>query len=51
VVLNFSATPLDYTLPAGTKVRKLLLANVPGTEEPEATRLHLGAWDARVYSY
>jgi oligo-1,6-glucosidase len=51
VVLNFSATPLDYTLPAGMKVRKLLLANVPETEETEATRLRLGAWDARIYSY
>lgn len=49
VVLNMNRAPVEYKLPPGIKTRELLLANtaVSGTGAPS---LHLGAWDARVYS-
>ena len=51
VVLNFGEKPVEYTLPEGMKAGKLLLANVPGTTEADSATLHLGAWDARIYSF
>jgi hypothetical protein len=33
------------------KAGKLLLANVPGTPEAGSSTLHLGAWDARIYTF
>jgi oligo-1,6-glucosidase len=51
VVLNFGEKPVEYTLPDGMKAGKLLLANVPGTVEAGTSTLHLGAWEARAYTY
>jgi oligo-1,6-glucosidase len=51
VVLNFGEKSVEYTLPEGVKAGKLLLASVPGTAEASTSTLHLGAWDARIYSY
>jgi oligo-1,6-glucosidase len=51
VVLNFGSKPLDYELPEGVMAGKLVLANVPGTQEAGVTTLKLAAWDARVYTY
>jgi hypothetical protein len=50
-VLNFGEKPTEHTLPEGVKAGKLLLANVPGTAEASTSTLHLGAWDARIYTY
>ena len=48
VVLNFSSTPVAYTLPQGLKAGALMLTNQP-TQERQTSALHLAAWDARVY--
>jgi oligo-1,6-glucosidase len=48
VVLNFSETPVAYTLPGDLKVGALLLSNLAGTEE-RGGALHLAGWEARVY--
>ena len=48
VVLNFSETPVTYTLPGGLKVGALLLSNTAGTEHG-GDALHLAGWEARVY--
>jgi oligo-1,6-glucosidase len=51
VVLNFGEKPVEYALPDGMKAGKLLLANLPGTVEAGTAKLHLGAWEARAYTY
>jgi oligo-1,6-glucosidase len=51
VVLNFGEKPVEYTLPQGVTAGKLVLGNVPGTQETGGSTLKLGAWDARVYAY
>jgi oligo-1,6-glucosidase len=51
VVLNFSAKPIEYTLPGGVKAGKLLLGNIAATFEAGRTRLSLDSWDARVYTF
>jgi oligo-1,6-glucosidase len=48
VVLNFSETPITYTLPGDLKVGTLLLSNLAGTEQ-RGDALHLAGWEARVY--
>ena len=48
VVLNFSGTPIVYTLPGGLKVGALLLSNLAGTEQG-GDAVHLAGWEARVY--
>jgi oligo-1,6-glucosidase len=48
VVLNFSETPISYTLPGGLKVGALLLSNLAGTEHG-GDAVHLAGWEARVY--
>jgi oligo-1,6-glucosidase len=48
VVLNFSGTPIVYTLPGGLKVGALLLSNLAGTEQG-GDMVHLAGWEARVY--
>jgi oligo-1,6-glucosidase len=48
VVLNFSETPITYTLPGDLKVGTLLLSNLAVTERP-GDALHLVGWEARVY--
>jgi hypothetical protein len=50
-VLNFGEKPVEYTLPESVKAGKLVLANVRGTTEAGTSTLHLGAWDARIYTY
>ena len=49
-VLNFSAIPTEYVLPAGITPASLALGNltVPPTE---TTTLHLRPWEARIYHY
>lgn len=48
VVLNFSATPLEYKLPGGVKAGALLMDNYAGSEGATGT-VHLKGWEARVY--
>jgi oligo-1,6-glucosidase len=48
VVLNFSATPIVYTLPGALKAESLILSNL-ATSEHNTSTLHLGGWDARIY--
>lgn len=50
VVLNFSKTPINYTLPVGTKAGKLVLSNLDSKEENTGT-LKLAGWEARVYRF
>jgi oligo-1,6-glucosidase len=48
VVLNFSKTPIAYTLPGALKAGTLILSNLPTTEYDTNT-LHMAGWDARIY--
>lgn len=48
VVLNFSKTPMTYTLPGDRKAGELVLANLATTEQRTGT-LHLAGWESRVY--
>ncbi len=50
VVLNFSASPLAYTLPGNLKPTTLVLANQQ-TDEVGASELHLKPWESRIYKY
>lgn len=47
VLLNFSRTAVDYTLPADIKPGELVLGNLP--EGGSAT--HLQPWEARIYRF
>ena len=51
VVLNFGEKPVEYKLPEGIKVGKLLLGNLRGATEAGGSTLHLEGWEARVYEY
>jgi oligo-1,6-glucosidase len=48
VVLNFSETPITYSLAGGLKVGALLLSNLAATEHG-GDAVHLAGWEARVY--
>ena len=48
VVLNWSGSALQYTLPGGLVTGELAISNLAGKEEHTAV-LHLKAWEARVY--
>jgi oligo-1,6-glucosidase len=48
VVLNFSATPIAYSMPGALKAEALILSNLATTEQNTST-LHLVGWDARIY--
>ena len=48
VVHNFSAEPVEYTLPDGVKAGKTALGNYKGDESGAAT-LHLNGWESRIY--
>ena len=48
IVLNFSSSGKDYTLPAGIQAGKIILSNLPDAEE-NVSLLHLQPWEARVY--
>ena len=48
VVLNFSGSPIAYTLPGGVKAGALLMDNYAGSEGATGT-VHLKGWEARVY--
>jgi oligo-1,6-glucosidase len=48
VVLNFSATPIAYSMPGALKAESLILSNLATTEQNTST-LHLVGWDARIY--
>jgi len=50
ILLNMSKTALTYTLPAGMKSGKLILANST-TTEANTTTLHLTPWESRIYKY
>jgi oligo-1,6-glucosidase len=50
VVENFSSAPVDYTLPNGMKAAKLLLSDVPRSEEANTGVLHLAPWESRIYT-
>jgi oligo-1,6-glucosidase len=50
VVENFSSAPVDYTLPNGMKAAKLLLSDVPKSEEANTGVLHLAPWESRIYT-
>jgi oligo-1,6-glucosidase len=48
VVHNFSAQPIDYTLPGGATAGSLTMDNYGGNEQNTAT-LHLKGWESRIY--
>jgi len=48
VVHNFSAEPIEYTLPGGLKAGKSVMDNYEGNESGTTT-LHLKGWESRVY--
>jgi oligo-1,6-glucosidase len=48
VVLNFSASAIDYALSNGLRAASLEISNLGQSEEHSGT-LHLKAWEARVY--
>jgi oligo-1,6-glucosidase len=48
MVLNFSGSPVQYSLPEGVKIGKIVAGNLDSQESKSAT-LHLGPWEARVY--
>ena len=50
VVLNFSRTPIPYTLPGNLKAGALVLSNLRTTEADTST-LHLQPWESRIYTY
>ena len=50
VVLNFSAKPIDYTVPGGVAVGQIRLGNYrQQTDATGDTTLHLRPWESRVY--
>jgi len=49
VALNFSTNNLPYVLPNGLKTGRLLLSNLSGKEEADASTINLKPWEARVY--
>jgi oligo-1,6-glucosidase len=49
IVLNFSETPVAYSLPNGTKAGYLRMGNL-GKAEENTNALKLKPWEARVYS-
>ena len=48
VVHNFSAEPVEYTLPDGLKAGKMVMDNYAGDESGTGA-LHLKGWESRVY--
>jgi oligo-1,6-glucosidase len=50
VVLNFSDKAVEYKLPGGLTPRQLLVTNL-GSNEVDASTLHLKPWESRVYRY
>jgi oligo-1,6-glucosidase len=48
VVHNFSAQPIDYTLPGGATAGRLTMDNYGGSEQNTAV-LHLKGWESRIY--
>ncbi len=48
IVLNFSESAVDYSLPNGIKAGDLVISNL-GTAEKHTTSLKLKGWEARVY--
>jgi oligo-1,6-glucosidase len=48
VILNWSGSAIQYTLPSGLIAGRLQISNLVGREE-HAPVLHLQAWEARVY--
>jgi len=48
VVLNFSSSPVQYTLPGGLTAGQLVISNL-GLSEEHTASLHLKPWEARVY--
>ncbi len=50
VVLNWSKTPITYTLPNGMQPGKLVLGNLT-TSTSDGSTLNLAPWEARVYRY
>ena len=50
VVLNYSKTPVTYTLPNDMKPGKLVLGNLTKTADSSST-LNLAPYEARVYKY
>ena len=50
VVLNFSTDAVTYKLPAGIKVKQLVISNLGKTDDKGDT-LNLKGWEARVYKF
>jgi oligo-1,6-glucosidase len=48
IVLNFSKDEIEYAIPGGVTAGGLQISNL-GKTEGETVRLHLRAWEARVY--
>ena len=49
IALNFSTNTLPYVLPNGIKTGRLLLSNLAGKNEEDASTISLEPWEARVY--
>ena len=49
IALNFSTNTLPYVLPNGIKTGRLLLSNLAGKKEEDASTISLEPWEARVY--
>jgi hypothetical protein len=50
VVENFSSSPVTYTLPNNLTAGKLLLSDIPASEQPNTTTLNLAPWESRIYN-
>ncbi len=48
VVHNFSAQPVEYTLPDNIKAGKIVMDNY-GDKESHGATLHLKGWESRIY--
>ncbi len=49
VIENFSSSPVTYTLPKGLKAAALLLSDIPGSHQANASVLNLAPWESRIY--
>jgi oligo-1,6-glucosidase len=49
VVENFSSTPIAYTLPHHLTAGKLLLSDIPTSDQANARTLNLAPWESRIY--
>jgi hypothetical protein len=49
VVENFSSTSVTYTLPKNLMAGKLLLSDIPNSDQANTRTLKLAPWESRIY--